>query len=119
MRLIIFCLVASAVLPSMSRAQTPADVPVFAFSKEESSMKFSVKASVDLEGKFNKWDASMIFTSGCHGSRFGHQDSGSQRGYRKRHEGRQAEEQRLLRRRAGSHDHVSFRQGCADRPHDL
>jgi polyisoprenoid-binding protein YceI len=63
MRLIICCLVASAVLPSISRAQTPSDVPVFAFSKDESSMKFSVKASVDLEGKFDKWDATMVFTS--------------------------------------------------------
>jgi polyisoprenoid-binding protein YceI len=63
MRLIICCLVASALVLSLSRAQTPSDVPVFAFSKDESSMKFSVKASVDLEGKFDKWDASMVFTS--------------------------------------------------------
>jgi polyisoprenoid-binding protein YceI len=63
MRLVIFCLVASAVLPSLSRAQTPAGVPVFAFSKDESSMSFSVEASVALEGKFDKWDATMTFTS--------------------------------------------------------
>jgi polyisoprenoid-binding protein YceI len=63
MRLIIFCLVASAVIPSLSRAQTPADVPVFAFSKDESSMKFSVQASVALEGKFDKWDATLIYPS--------------------------------------------------------
>ena len=63
MRLVIFCLVASAVLPSISRAQTPADVPVFAFSKEESSMKFSVQASVALEGKFDQWDATLTFPS--------------------------------------------------------
>jgi polyisoprenoid-binding protein YceI len=63
MRLIIFCLVVSAVLPSLSRAQTPAEVPVFVFSKEESSVNFSVKASVALEGKFDKWDATMTFTS--------------------------------------------------------
>ena len=63
MRLIIFCLVASAVLPSMIRAQTPADVPVFVISKEESSIKFYVKASVDLAGSFDKWDATLTFTS--------------------------------------------------------
>ena len=63
MRLVIFCLVVSAVLPSLSRAQTAADVPVFAFSKEDSSITFSVKASVALEGKFDKWDATMTFPS--------------------------------------------------------
>jgi polyisoprenoid-binding protein YceI len=63
MRLVIFCLVASAVLPSLSRAQTPADVPVIKISKEESSMKFSVQASVALEGKFDQWDATLTFPS--------------------------------------------------------
>ena len=63
MRLIIFCLVASAVIPSLSRAQTPSDVPVLAFSKDESSMKFSVQASVALDGKFDKWDATLTFPS--------------------------------------------------------
>jgi polyisoprenoid-binding protein YceI len=63
MRLFIFCLVASAVLPSLSRAQTPADVPVIAFSKEDSSINFSVKASVVLEGKFDKWDATLTYPS--------------------------------------------------------
>jgi polyisoprenoid-binding protein YceI len=63
MRLIIFCLVASAVISSLSRAQTPADVPVFVFLKDESSMKFSVQASVALEGKFNKWDATLTYPS--------------------------------------------------------
>jgi polyisoprenoid-binding protein YceI len=63
MRLFIFCLVASAVLPSLSRAQTPADVPVIAFSKDDSSINFSVKASVALEGKFDKWDATLTYPS--------------------------------------------------------
>ncbi len=59
MRLSIFCLLASSVFPSVSRAQAP----VFAIMKEESSIKFSVKASVALEGTFGKWDATLIFTS--------------------------------------------------------
>lgn len=63
MRLVIFCLVASAVLPSLSRAQTPADVPAIKISKDESSMKFSVQASVALEGKFDQWDATLTFPS--------------------------------------------------------
>src|SRR4051812_10159727 len=59
MRLAAFYLVAFAVLPSLSRAQ----VPVFAFTREESSIKFHVKASVDLTGTFDKWDASLTFSS--------------------------------------------------------
>ena len=50
---------ASAVFPSLSRAQ----VPVIAFTKEESAINFSVKASVALEGKFDRWDATLIYPS--------------------------------------------------------
>jgi polyisoprenoid-binding protein YceI len=32
-------------------------------TQEESSIKFSVKASVALEGTFDKWDATLTFTS--------------------------------------------------------
>jgi len=59
MRLTVLCLLASSVFPSVSRAQAPD----FAIMKEESSIKFSVKASVALEGTFGKWDATLIFTS--------------------------------------------------------
>jgi polyisoprenoid-binding protein YceI len=52
-------LVASAVLPAVSQAQ----VPVFAFTHEESTIQFSVKASVAIEGKFDKWDATLTFPS--------------------------------------------------------
>jgi len=45
--------------PSVSRAQ----VPVFEITTEDSSIKFYVKASVALEGSFDKWDATMTFTS--------------------------------------------------------
>jgi polyisoprenoid-binding protein YceI len=55
----VFCFLASAVFPSVSRAQ----VPVFAVTPEDSSIKFFVKASVALEGKFEKWDASFTVTS--------------------------------------------------------
>jgi polyisoprenoid-binding protein YceI len=40
-----------------------AQVPVFAFSHDDSSIKFHVKASVDLTGTFDKWDASFKFSS--------------------------------------------------------
>jgi len=57
-RLAVFFL-ASAVFPSLSRAQ----VPVFKITKEGSSVKFSVKASVAINGTFDKWDAALTFTS--------------------------------------------------------
>jgi polyisoprenoid-binding protein YceI len=53
------CLLASAVFPSVSRAQAP----VFVITPEDSSVKFFVKASVALTGTFKKWDAALIFTS--------------------------------------------------------
>jgi polyisoprenoid-binding protein YceI len=59
MRLAIFCLLVSAVFPSLSRAQAP----VFEITPVESSIKFDVKASMDIAGKFDKWDASLTFTS--------------------------------------------------------
>jgi len=59
MRLPLLYLLAVAVLPSLSRAQAP----VFAIATEESSVKFYVKASVSLVGTFNKWDATLTFTT--------------------------------------------------------
>jgi len=59
MRFTILCLLASAVFPSISRAQ----VPVFEIIKTDSSIKFNVKASVAIEGTFNKWDATATFSS--------------------------------------------------------
>ena len=59
MRLAILCLVISAVFPSLGRAQAP----VFEIEPAHSSIKFRVKASVNIAGKFDKWDASLAFTS--------------------------------------------------------
>ena len=59
MRLTVLCLLASTVLPSVSRAQAP----VFVITPEESSIKFFVKASVAINGNFDKWDAALTFTS--------------------------------------------------------
>ena len=59
LRLAVLCLLASAVLPSLSRAQ----VPVFKITTEDSSIKFSVKASVAVNGTFDKWDATLTFAS--------------------------------------------------------
>jgi polyisoprenoid-binding protein YceI len=50
---------AAALLAPMSLAQ----VPVFAVSPQQSSIKFFVKASVALAGNFEKWDAALTFAS--------------------------------------------------------
>jgi polyisoprenoid-binding protein YceI len=46
-----------------TRAQTTAGVPVVKVTKEDSSIRFAVKASVSIEGTFDKWDATLTFTS--------------------------------------------------------
>jgi len=55
----ILCLSGSAAFPSASRAQTP----VFVITPVQSSIRFDVKASMDIVGKFDKWDATLTFTS--------------------------------------------------------
>jgi polyisoprenoid-binding protein YceI len=44
-------------------AQAPADIPVFKVTPVKSTIKFAVKASVPIEGDFQKWDASFTVTS--------------------------------------------------------
>jgi hypothetical protein len=52
-------LLVSFAFPSASRGQ---DVPVFEIKPIDSSVKFLVKASVALEGNFDKWDATLKYT---------------------------------------------------------
>jgi polyisoprenoid-binding protein YceI len=59
-RIVFLCLLASVVVPSVSRAQ---EAPVFAISRAESSISFAVKASVAIQGTFDQWDATLTFTS--------------------------------------------------------
>ncbi len=59
MRLAILSLVAFTVLPSVTRAQAP----VFEITPLHSWIKFDVKASINIAGKFDKWDATLTFTS--------------------------------------------------------
>ncbi|HEY6300169.1 MAG TPA: YceI family protein [Candidatus Binatus sp.] len=60
MRLVVLCLLASALIPSLSQAQ---GVPVFAITPAESSIRFDVEASVAIKGTFDKWDATLTFAS--------------------------------------------------------
>jgi len=59
-RFAVLCIVTSAVLALPSPAQ---DIPVAAISKDESSVKFSVKSSIPVAGTFEKWDATLTFAS--------------------------------------------------------
>jgi len=44
-------------------AQAPADIPVFKITPVKSTIRFAVKASVPIEGTFDKWDATLTYTS--------------------------------------------------------
>src|SRR5271170_850908 len=52
--LVVFC-----IFPSANRAQ----VPVYEVTPVESTIKFGVDSSVPIKGTFDKWDASMKFSS--------------------------------------------------------
>jgi polyisoprenoid-binding protein YceI len=59
MRLAVLCLLVSTMFPSVGLAQ----VPVFTVTPEQSDVKFFVKASVAIEGKFDKWESTLTFAS--------------------------------------------------------
>jgi polyisoprenoid-binding protein YceI len=59
MRLTILFLFVATLLPSLTQAQGP----VFTITQEQSTVQFSVKASVAIVGKFDKWDATITFPS--------------------------------------------------------
>jgi len=60
MRLAVLCLLSFAVLPPASRAQ---DIPVSEVTPVDSTIKFDVEASVAIRGNFNKWNATLTYTS--------------------------------------------------------
>jgi polyisoprenoid-binding protein YceI len=63
MRSAILCLLASILFCVATPAQAPTGVPVFKITPEDSSVKFFVKASVALEGTFEKWTATLTYPS--------------------------------------------------------
>jgi polyisoprenoid-binding protein YceI len=65
MRLTVLSLVAPIVFSFASRAQAPAEPPVFVIAPAADGFKitFNVKASVSIKGVFEKWDASLKFAS--------------------------------------------------------
>jgi polyisoprenoid-binding protein YceI len=63
MRPVILCALAFALSPSMAHSQATGGVPVIKIMKEDSSIKFHVKASVAIDGTFDQWDATATMTS--------------------------------------------------------
>jgi polyisoprenoid-binding protein YceI len=64
MRGAILGLIATALLSSATRAQAPAGVPVTEITPPPGSkVTFNVKASVAIDGTFDKWDATLKFAS--------------------------------------------------------
>jgi len=58
-RPVIFCILVAGVLPPFVRSQAP----IFEITPADSWINFHVKASVKIAGKFDKWDATLTFTS--------------------------------------------------------
>ena len=65
MRLTVLYLAASILFTFPSGAQAPAEVPVFEITPPAGGFKitFDVKASVPIQGVFEKWDATLKFAS--------------------------------------------------------
>lgn len=59
MRFAIFCFLACSCLSVATRAQAP----VFEITPVDSWIKFHVKSSTTIAGKFDKWDATLTFAS--------------------------------------------------------
>ena len=53
------CLLPTAISPIPIHAQAP----VFAITPVESTITFDVESSVAIKGKFDKWEATLTFTS--------------------------------------------------------
>src|SRR5215469_3760625 len=61
--LAISCLSLCILFLPMDRTQAADEVPVFKITPVQSSIKFDVEASVAIKGVFDKWDATLTFTS--------------------------------------------------------
>lgn len=56
-------LVVTTVLSCAMQAQSSQEAPTYKITPIESKIEFNVKASIPLEGTFEKWDATLAFTS--------------------------------------------------------
>lgn len=62
-RITFVCFLVSALSLPVVPAQDTTGVPVFKITPVKSTIKFAVKASVPIQGTFDKWDATLTFTS--------------------------------------------------------
>jgi len=62
-RITLVCFLVSALYLPVIPAQDTAEVPTFKITPVKSTIKFAVKASVPIEGTFQKWDATFAVTS--------------------------------------------------------
>jgi len=60
---LVLSLLAVLLFSCVNSAQPTAEAPVFKITPVVSKITFYVKASVKLEGTFDKWDATLVFTS--------------------------------------------------------
>jgi polyisoprenoid-binding protein YceI len=63
MRLAVFCFSVASLFSWINPVPAEEGVPVFKVTPVESSITFDVEASVAIKGTFDKWDASLTFTS--------------------------------------------------------
>jgi len=63
MRISLITLLASSLFAPVIPAQDASGVPVFKITPVKSTITFAVKASVPIEGTFDKWDATFTFPS--------------------------------------------------------
>jgi polyisoprenoid-binding protein YceI len=63
MRLAVFCFSVASLFSWIDPVPAEEGVPVFKVTPAESSITFDVEASVAIKGTFDKWDASLTFTS--------------------------------------------------------
>jgi polyisoprenoid-binding protein YceI len=60
---VVLSLLAILLFSSVTLGQSSAEAPVFKITPLASKVTFYVKASVKLEGTFDNWDATLVFTS--------------------------------------------------------
>jgi polyisoprenoid-binding protein YceI len=58
----VFFFLTSALLVSMTGAQSPTDVAVFKMTPVKSTIRFGEKSSVAIDGVFDRWDSTLTFT---------------------------------------------------------
>ena len=63
MRWIAICFLVLISFAPVVSAQDAAGIPVYKITPVESKIKFGVQASVAIEGTFDKWNATLTFTS--------------------------------------------------------